>query len=612
MTRNNSWSVRLLLFSIGIPALILLTAPTRPPAHAMGHFPVHLSSDWSNHHLVFSAPATGAQAWRLEAEPRFMQQLFRRGARAYPAGAAKMSLWSAVARAQHSDWAVQLSPNASDGADMYPAKFSFDITGTPSCTNDYVVFNTRLAGSATTPSIIAFNQLYSGTAGGNGICGTGGPSVMWSYNTGAGTTLTSPVISFDGTKIAYVESNPAFRGGAILHILKWQRGQGAYIPPATPTPATPDNNISGLSWSACTTGSCIVNIPLSGGRPVTLSSPFYDYGTDVLYVGDNSGVLHKITGVFNGTPTEVITCAAAPCTNAWPLTVHGGSALTGPVYDGVSGNIFVGDGGGRLDYVQEVGSTVGSCRTAADVPPCLGASFRPMGGFIADAPIVDSTTGRVFAFNGTATAPIANATVMQTDTQLSNASVVAAAVGPNSGARLYDGGFDNAYFSSASPTITGFLYVCGKAIGPTNSPALYRIGFNGSGVMNAAPDPGFLTLVGANGAACSPVTEIYNSNTSTDWIFFSVTNRSNQTGCTGTGCVMSLNLTTLGLWPPLGTTNGAPASGGTSGIIIDNIGTGGQEANIYFTWLANATAGNPCNGSRAVGCAVKLTQAGLQ
>jgi hypothetical protein len=612
MTPNGARRVRRFLFFAGMMAMGVVWGPSRARTRAVTHFPVHLSTDWSHRHLLFSAPATRTQEWRLAAEPRFIEQLLRRNPRNLPAGELGMEFRSIARTGERRDWAVPLSANASDGADMYPAKFSFDITGTPSCANDYVVFNTRLAGSATAPSIIAFNQLYSGTAGGNGICGTGGPSVMWSYNTGAGQTLTSPVISFDGTKVAYVESNSAGNGGSILHILEWQAGEGVYVPPAAPTPATPDNDITGLSWSACTAGSCIVNIPLSGGRPVTLSSPFYDYDTDILYVGDNAGVLHKITGVFNGTPTEVITCAAAPCTNAWPLTVDRGNVLTGPIYDGVSGNIFMGDGGGRLSYVEEVGSTTGACRTATDVPPCLGASFQSMGGFIADAPIVDSTTGRVFAFDGTATAPIAHATVMQADTQLSNASVVADNVGPNTGARVYDGDFDNAYLSSSAPSKTGFLYVCGKAAGRINSPALYRIGFNGTGVLNAAPDPGFLTLVGANGPTCSPVAEIFNSNTSTDWIFFSVTNRANQTGCAGAGCVMSLNLATLGLWPPVGTTSGAPASGGTSGIIIDNIGTGGQESNIYFTWLANATAAISCNGRRTVGCAVKLTQLGLQ
>ena len=50
------------------------------------------------------------------------------------------------------------------------------------------------------PSIIAYNQLYSdqGTVG--GFCNQNGPSVMWSYNIGTGTVVTSSVLSLDGTK----------------------------------------------------------------------------------------------------------------------------------------------------------------------------------------------------------------------------------------------------------------------------------------------------------------------------------------------------------------------------------------------------------------------------
>jgi hypothetical protein len=109
---------------------------------------------------------------------------------------------------------------------MYPAKFTFDVTAAPSCANDFVVFPINAAGSATQPNIVAFNYLYSGTAGANGICnnqrtGTSNgtsAAVYWSYNvqgiTGGGAATTSPVIYFDpingatntGQKVAFVES----------------------------------------------------------------------------------------------------------------------------------------------------------------------------------------------------------------------------------------------------------------------------------------------------------------------------------------------------------------------------------------------------------------------
>ena len=48
---------------------------------------------------------------------------------------------------------------------MFPAKYSFDINATPSCTNDYVVFGLNVAGA--TPgqaNLVGVNNLYSGTA----------------------------------------------------------------------------------------------------------------------------------------------------------------------------------------------------------------------------------------------------------------------------------------------------------------------------------------------------------------------------------------------------------------------------------------------------------------
>ena len=108
-----------------------------------------------------------------------------------------------------------------------------------------------------------------------------------------------------------------------------------------------------------------------------------------------------------------------------------------------------------------------------------------------------------------------------------------------------------------------------------------------------------------------PVTEVFNGTT--DAIFFSVQANANQTsvGCLPMlGCIMALTLG--GSWPPAAVSDGAPASGGTSGIVIDNVGGGSQQSNIYFTFEANSTALIPCNGASGVGCAVKLTRATLQ
>jgi hypothetical protein len=47
--------------------------------------------------------------------------------------------------------------------------------------------------------------------------------------------------------------------------------------------------------------------------------------------------------------------------------------------------------------------------------------------------------------------------------------------------------------------------------------------------------------------------------------------------------------------------------GGPSGIIVDNASASGQASSLYFSNQGNTT----CNGTANVGCAIKVTQSGL-
>jgi hypothetical protein len=120
------------------------------------------------------------------------------------------------------DWSVSLG-TGSVAQEQYPAMFA--ESSTPSCSDDYVVFALDVAGAkGGQANLIGINQLYSGTNPAEGICGTT-PHVNWAYNgsTAGGTILTSPTLSLDGTKVAYVESASS---SSILHILTWKAGQG--------------------------------------------------------------------------------------------------------------------------------------------------------------------------------------------------------------------------------------------------------------------------------------------------------------------------------------------------------------------------------------------------
>ena len=215
-----------------------------------------------------------------------------------------------------------------------PAKYSF-ASDTLNCDNvvgqpDFVVYNTSVAGSGTQATVVAYDNLYSGTCpttGGHTV-----PQVYWSYNTGTGATVgTSVVLSTYGNPVAFVQS---LGGVASLVLLRYAAGQGT----SAAAPVSPGNIYTcAVSTGACTTqansyaacqkaaGSCelVLQFSKDGAAATspndTNSSPYYDYspGSDTIWVGDNSGYIHKFTGVFDGAPLEAVGSGAG----GWPIQV---------------------------------------------------------------------------------------------------------------------------------------------------------------------------------------------------------------------------------------------------------------------------------------------------
>lgn len=320
-----------------------------------------LVEDWTHHHVIFSDPGTEEDAiaqgkheeWtRIVNDRRYLMQQIRRN-----------YLWTewrdsmgyadpvtlnpsfdkvrprdrekALAQASEGKWNVALTASTASGVapGMYPAKYTFSPVAAPSCTNDFAVYPINVAGSATQANLLGVNNLYTG------FCTTGTvPAALFAYHVGSGVVQTSPVLSEDGTKVAFVES---ITNGSKFHVLLLDRSGNAGCATSTSpcngaafnTPATPGTNNAALDMS----------VTLSGNVGVTISSPYVDYEDDIAYVGDDIGVLHKFTPVFNATasnpPKEVLT-------GGWPFTVAAGAELTGPVFDGgASQHIFVGSGG---------------------------------------------------------------------------------------------------------------------------------------------------------------------------------------------------------------------------------------------------------------------------
>ncbi len=530
-------SVLVLVWGLGVDC----RAQESTPAH-MG-----VPQDWTQHHVVFTRDGLLRHPEALYREPRILYKAAQRwqqnDSALLPTTAAALESSTTTSSAQ--DWNVALGTGRI-GVNDYPAKYSFDVSAPPSCSGDYVVMGlSTVGGTGGQANLVAFNNLYAGTGG---YCGAA-PKVMFGYNTttvSGGRISNSPVLSQDGTKIAFVESSPTLTM-AIFHVLTWTAGQGTIAASAAPP-------MTSLTYSATANN--------------TTSAPWVDYFSDTAYVGADNGTIHKITGVFRGTPIEVTT-------SPWPIAL--GTRPTTPVLDSVSGYLMVGGANGKL---YQINISSGAVKSLA-----VGKTGTRNPGILAP-PIVDVTNGTTFvvsANDGTSGVLVQASTT--TLAQLAKARIgLASASGTT--VSLYQPALSNDYYNNPS---TGVIRLCGTGTADI-TPWQYSFGFSGT-LMNTTPSFS-QQLLTSTAARCTDWTEFFNPNINggTDFFFFGLTRDCTATGGAG-GCVASVT----GNVNPLKAT----ITGGPSGIVVDNFSTLGQASSIYFS-------------GEGVNRAFKLTQGSLQ
>ncbi len=514
--------------SLAFLATVLVAKPMQaqggPSVYVNGTEIRGYPEDWSHRHVVFSNIGAEDEAvqkgeyehWqKVVNEPRYViQQLKKHGEVKGPAGidAEYRSRWNAestdlrfgephgfVPRHRRmmtnsnikADWSEALGgPGLAGG--QYPAKFNF-MTTTASC-SDYVVFPTGAVGSASHATIVAFNSVYSGCP----LFSGGLPVVYWAYNTGSGyTATTSPTISLDGTQVAFVQTNGTT---ASLVLLKMTASGGTVGAPITPT------SVVVGSYRTCTVP-CYTSISL--GANDTASAPFYVFGTaDTLYVGDNTGKVHEVTGAFLGNPT------LDPA--GWPATASTTTApaLTSPVYDsGGSNRIFVTDTGGYLHSFTV--AAPGTVTTSGRLENNTTNVFEP--------PVVDSSAEKVYAFVGYSGDPghTGNPSYINIFPAAALGQAGSGAGGTDYGTGVYFsnggthnpntsfmriGSFDNLYYEGTGNT--GNLYVCENGV-------VYQVPLATVAttvVVNTYSTP--VTTPGT-ASACAPVTEFLGTKVAT-------------------------------------------------------------------------------------------------
>lgn len=317
---------------------------------------------------MFSPPSTLQQTVEIRHEPRYWLQTLRRNVAAASISRVSLSPVSTGGRVEplKQAWSENMGGTATVGAGNYPAQFSL-LTGNPSTCGtaaqpDFVVFNTGAPGSESQATIVAYDNLYT-------HCSGAVPLVYWQYNTAypqgsatgdGGRITTSVALSPDGAQVAFVQNNSS--GAASLVLLKWKSGASLVQMDAA------GSNVTPADYHACT-APCMTVIPFANGHKDTRSAPFYDYLNDVIYAADDGAAgacadqsdphcasLHKFTNVFlSSTPPAEVT------TGDWPA-ITAATPLSSPVYDSVSGNIFLtssydgANNGGQLYRVNASGT----------------------------------------------------------------------------------------------------------------------------------------------------------------------------------------------------------------------------------------------------------------
>jgi hypothetical protein len=595
---------------LGTPLSAQAGMGTTSPAEA-SHEPTHLGypQDWSSRHLLMPGMRAEDVLAAGERDPRYVYNLVMRQVAAEKFRPRVPRPPRPVRRHQMMiDWAVSLE-NGYVPQNQFPAKYQFDVVA-ENCNSDYVVFGLTVT-SGTQANLVGINNLYTAASP---PCNSGSPWVAFAYNTvtqTGGQIKTSPAISPDGTKVAFVESTA---GASYFHVL--------VLPNPIPTPPSQSGSVlapqTPTSCAKPTTVGCMTTLTIETSATNSNSSPWVDYSTDTVYVAADNGLLYKITPVFGGGAPALVS------TGGWPVTVstQATKVLTAPIVDDTAGLIFIGDGEGYLYSVSlaSPGGTYAARQT-------IGWAGHGAGTGIVDPPIAVTdpahpATDQVFAFTGCSYVVGIGGAVTQLPANFatgvptaSNTVNLGSASGDGdcTGNNVHSGTFDNAFWVNGSTS--GHMITCGFVNdGGTPAPAMmYMFPFT-SGVLNNSTAPtATFQISTTKGDECSPLTEFYNGTT--DRLFFGV----GSTDGFLEGSTITTSLTTP-------TCTGAPTStcvtspsalGGTSGIVIDNqLSNGGT--NIYFTTLAvGDVSGQKCpsgltGGSANPHCAVKLTQSGLQ
>ena len=595
-----------------------LPDPTSSPSSS-SH--VGIIQDWSTQHVIYTRNGSVEDMLTARSDPRFLNSYLLHYAREHrtPAAAPTDQAQTPAqdlerllppqrlktpVKSKHTkvDWAVNLGGTYGMAIGESPAFWGYSPIGTPTCTTsssqigDFIVYSLKATpAKGSQANLVGLTNLYTGSNPA-GICTGSAPTFLFSYAIGTGGSLLSPVLSLDGTKVAWIENTGTGSGQAVFHVTTWAYGEG--------TNATTGAVAVDVENGTCTSGkSCDVAIDYttlttltgcSADSYINTNSEIYvDYPSDTAYVGADSGILYHVKGVFKGTPTFDY------CTT---VSSGAGTALSGGLYDSQlsTPEFFISDS--KKVYAYTFGASGFTQK---------GTYTYGAGTLTGPGPLLDAFNNYIYLFSADDIAGHSSVTQITTSLTSPTAVPLGSASG-NTYPILFYGTFDNNYFNNGPKGTGSTLYSCGGYASNTSAQALYAIGFTSSGTVNTTPvmsaninvDPP--TTAPPDGT-CSPITEFFDGKT--DRIFLGM---GEHLATTGANVVQMYNVTTQLTSPTTSyTAQATDYAGGSSGLIIDNASSSAQAESVYFTTLApQNVSGQSCPLNDV--CAVKLTQSALQ
>ena len=435
--------VMLRLAALGLAAGFSAPAFAQGFARPDGSIPVPI--DWSSNRVIFTGDYTPEQMVNTWNEPRAYAQWLLHGNAPAESGLLRRRLrtWEAERRrpnhGMRRDWAVSLGTGGV-AQGMWPAKYSFDVNATPSCTADFVVFPVNASTGNTRANVVG---TFSTTAvAGTGtveftVTPTGGTAVSLSLiastttNTGTdfevSTTAGAAGAASNATNLA-AAINRNLSGTALGRIVAIASTANYTVTVYTLTPGTRvaltvPATVTGLTWGAVTAGTngsqanivafnhlysgsgtsqCGLTNPefifsyASGVGPVATSPGLSVGGTEVVYVENDSNIgaiLHVLT--FGTGSTEYGTSATCTGNNNGGATLP--TCATSPVIPGST------SGSTATDFMLPLGLVAANAATA--VAGAADSFSSPFPDYANDTTYVGDNNGYLYAikptFNGT-------------------------------------------------------------------------------------------------------------------------------------------------------------------------------------------------------------------